>query len=215
MPTKIWPKYGTETVQEVSAFSFTHDQAELLLKELAPREGNPKEIISARLVRCARQYLWRRNQYREKLTVAEENAVMNDIAQSAEERGKGLDSLEIKLRNLDMDTKWQLSKSRASHLDRLNDEIAHVADELAHLAQTAKQALHAGKEKSGPRMRVAVPRTVAELAIIYEEFTGKPLSHNPKVLTHYDGRPHSPAGRFIVAFFEIVDPDLPQTSLST
>jgi hypothetical protein len=115
-----------------------------------------------------------------------------------------------------MDTQWQLVlKARASHFECLNGPVAQLADELAHLARSAEQALQAGKKKSGPRMPIPVQRAVQELVTIYEEVTGKPLSHNPKDRTHYDGKPHSQAGRFILTFFEIVDSTVLHTSIST
>src|SRR5262249_26986183 len=82
-------------------------------------------------------------------------------------------------------------------------------------AQAAEKALQAGKQKSGPPIQTHVQRAVDELANLYEQFTGERFSHNPKLLTRYDGRPHSLAGSFIVAFFKIVDPNIARTSLST
>jgi len=88
----------------------------------------------------------------------------------------------------------------------LTDAIANLADGLETFAQAAEKALQAGKQRSGPAIQTHVQRAVDELASLYERLSGERFSHNPKLLTKYDGRPHSPAGRFIAAFFKIVTP---------
>jgi len=215
MPRKIRPKYGIDPVQEVLAFSFADTEIERLFNALAPVKGNRDDVIP-RLEECAREYRWRRNQNQETPTRAEQNAALREVGRLAQEHGKGLRSLEMRLRTLDMGTEWELvTRSRMLRTGKFTDAIANTADALEDFAQTAKQALHAGQQKSGPRIQTHLHRAVEKLAALYEEFTGKPLSHNPKLLTEYDGEPHSPAGRFIVAFFEIVDPHIRLTSLST
>jgi hypothetical protein len=200
MPRKIRPKYGIDPVQEVPAFSFTDAQIEHLFA-LAPVEGDRREI-AAQLERCARDYFWLRNQNQKKPTRAEQNAALKEVGQLA--RG-----LEMRLRSLDTDTEWELMVTApAFHTSNFTDSVADLADR-------AEQALRAGKQNSGRRIQTHVQRTVVRLANFYEQFTGEPFSHNPKLLTEYDGTPHSPAGNFMVAFFQIVDPKISSTSLST
>jgi hypothetical protein len=207
MPRKIRPKYGIDPVQEVPAFSFTDAQIEHLFA-LAPMEGNRREIV-VRLVRCARCYLSLRNQNQKKPTRAEQNAALKQIGQLARD-------LEKRLRSLDMDTEWKLMTAFAAwHTKGLSDAVSDLADRLEDFVQAAEQALRVGKQNSGPRIQTHVQRAVLKLANFYEEFTGESFSHNPRLLTEYDGAPHSPAGDFIVAFFQIVDPKIPSTSLST
>jgi hypothetical protein len=208
MPRKISPKYGIDPVQEVLTFSFTDAQIERLFKTLAPVKGDREQII-ADLVSCARDYRWLRNQNREKPTRAEQNAALKDVGQLAR-------NLEMRLRNLDMDTAWELLINlRWIHKENPTDPIMDLTDRLVDSAQAAEQALRIGKEKSGPRSRTHVQRTVVKLANLYEGFTGKHFSHNPKQKTNYTGKPHSRGGQFIIAFFEIVDPNVRHTSLST
>jgi hypothetical protein len=207
MPRKIRPKYGIDPVQKVSAFSFTEAQISHLLA-LAPGQGDSREIV-AQLERCARDYFWRRNQYQKKPTRAEQNAALKEVGQLAWD-------LEKRLRSLDMDTEWELMIAlAASHTKHLADAVSDLAERLEDFAQTAEQALRAGKQNSGPRIQTHVQRAVVQLASLYEEFTGDRFSHNPRRLAEYDGTPHSPAGDFIVAFFQIIDPEIPSTSLST
>jgi hypothetical protein len=206
MPRRIRPKYGIDPVQKVPAFSFTHDQIDLLFRALAPVQGDHAEIVP-RLERCARGYLWRRDQHEQKPTRAEQNAALKEVGQLAKD-------LEVRLRTLDMDTEWELKTTLPEPPENsLSDAIEDLADRLENLAVAAKQALAAGK--SGPRIRTYLERAVTELATIYQDVTGKSFSHNPKLWTEYVGDPHSESGHFIVAFFGIVDPSVRTTRLST
>jgi hypothetical protein len=208
MRRKIGPKYGIDPVQEVPAFSFADTEIERLFNALAPVKGNRDDII-ARLLECAREYRWRRDQNQKKPTRAEQNAALKEVGELARDLG-------TRLRRLDMDTEWELTMMLpAFRTSNLTDAFADLSDRLEDFAWAAEQALRAGKQKSGPRIPTHVQRTVVKLASLYEEFTGERFSHNPKQLTKYDGEPHSRAGGFIVAFFEIVDPGIRPTSLST
>jgi hypothetical protein len=209
------PKYVADAVQPVPAFSFTEAEEKRLIGLLTPANGKRDRII-AQLVECARSYFWRRNQSQQQPTRAEQNAVLKELGDFARTNADELRKLEMRLRSLDLCTELELDSGlSACRLPRLTDGIADLADWAWALQRAAEQALAAGKQKSGPRMRMHVQRAVLELANLYEKFTGKPFSHNPKRLSEYDGKPHSPAGDFIVAFFEIVDPKVTKTSLST
>jgi hypothetical protein len=41
------------------------------------------------------------------------------------------------------------------------------------------------------------------------------FTHTPRAKTDYDGTPHSAAGRFVVDFFEMCDPELRAHSISS
>ena len=144
-----------------------------------------------------------------KPTRAEQNAALKEVGQLARD-------LEKRLRSLDMDTEWELMMALAAlHPKNPADAVSDLADRLEDFARAAEQALRAGKRNSGPRIQTHVQRAIVKLANLYEEFTGDRFSHNPRLLAEYDGTPHSPAGDFIVAFFKIIDPKIPSTSLST
>ncbi len=203
MPRKIRPKYVIDPVQEVSKFSFTEGQIQLLFA--VPLEGDRRQIV-AQLESCAREYFWLRSQNQQKPTRAEQNAALKEVGQLARD-------LEMRLRSLDTDTEWELVTRFPARYP--TDAFADLADRLGDFAHAAGQALRAGKQNSGPRFQTHVQRAVEKLANLYEEFTGDRFSHSPRLRTDYDGTPQSPAGHFIVAFFRIVDPGIPSTSLST
>jgi hypothetical protein len=215
MPKKIRPRYDVDPLQKVQPYSFTETQTTRLAGVLGSAKGNIGEII-AQLESCAADYLRIRNQYQQKPSRAEQNAALNEIGQLASVHGSALHDLEMKLRTLDMDTEWELMRAlpRFNALD-FADALANVTDDLANLADAANQALDAGKMKSGPRTPTWIQRTVVRLANLYETSTGKRFSHNPKAKTQYVGEPRSAAGQFIVAFFQIVDSKVRQTSIST
>jgi hypothetical protein len=208
MPKKTRPNYGIDPVQAVPLFSFNEDEVVRLLNALATVEVDRNSIIE-RLAQIARTYLWQRDQNRAKPSRAEQNAALTEVSQLAQ-------ALEMKLSSLDMETEWELATSLPVFQARnLVGAIGDLAYGLGNLGWAAERALEAGKRISGTRVLTHVQRAVTELANLYTEFTGRPFSHNPKVLTQYDGNPHSQAGRFIVEFFAIVDSSISPKSLST
>jgi len=208
MPRKIRPRYGIDPVQEVQPFAFTDAQIECLFATLGPAKGGRHEII-AQLERCARDYIWLRNQNQEKPTRAEQNAALTEIGELAQGLGR-------RLRSLDMDTQWEVMAALPLlNANSRTDWIADCVDRIEDLEHAAEHALRTGKQRTGWRIQTHVRRTVERLANLYGELTNRPFSHNPNQLTKYDGEPHSRAGRFITVFFGIVDPDIPLTSIST
>jgi hypothetical protein len=204
MPRKVRPKYGIDPVQEVRPFSFEPAEIELLLDALPCTTGN-RDHIAAKLSRRASDYSWLRDQNQEKPTRAERNAALAEINQLARALRESLDGL-------DADTKSEL----AIALPRFDlKTILDLDERLNVLSDAAGRALQSGKATTGPQYQPQVQRTVDALAILCEEVTGKRFTHNPKEKTKYDGTPHSQAGRFISAFFAIVDPAVRAQSLST
>lgn len=203
MPRKTNPKYGVDPVQEVPPFSFTEVQMKQLLTALSVVKGDRADII-AQMEKCARDYLWLRNQYRGKPTRAQQNAALKEIAQIAERLSKVLTLI-------DMDTEWELTNAMVLQIGALTD----IADRLEILAHGANQALRSGKKKSGPRRSPCVDRILPNLAHLYEAVTGRPFTHNPNRSGEYTGTPQSPAGEFLIVFFEIVDSALSKRSLSS
>jgi hypothetical protein len=208
MPRKIRAKYGIDPVQRVEPFSFTDAQIDRLIETLPPTKSNRADFI-AQLERCARDYRWIRNQYQEMPTRAEQNAALKEIC------GLACD-LKVSLTGLDKDTEWELmSKHPAFQSGDFATTILDLVDRLEDFERAAKLAWAAGKKKTGPRIPTALQRTVLRLSSLYEAATGKRFTHNPKLKTQYDGTPRSRGGRFVVTFFEIVDTNVKQQSLST
>jgi hypothetical protein len=206
MPKRIKPKYISNPFQLVPLFAF-EDAAIADLFESLPCENGDRSQVIADLTRIARDYLWQRNQRQQALSRAEQNAVLADIAQRSYD-------LAARLLSLPMDTEWSLRihplLQRYCH-----NGFAELADNLEDIAYVARDRLKAGKAQTGPRPPAQVQRAVDRLAPIWKEVTGEVFTHNPKIKTVYDGRPQSPAGRFITTFFAIVDPKLPETAIST
>ena len=153
---------------------------------------------------CARTFLWLRNQYSDRWTQAEQNAALAKIAHVARE-------LAGKFCCLDMEVEWALLQSAALSDGYLRD----LSDRLEIVADGAARTLKRGKERPGPRRNPAIDRIMPDLKRLYEQHTGKIFSHNPKRKTEYLGQPQSPAGRFVAAFFQAVDPSITQTAICT
>jgi hypothetical protein len=110
-----------------------------------------------------------------------------------------------------MEVEWALVKSAALSDGYLRD----LSDRLEIVADGAARTLKRGKKRTGPRRNPAIDRIMPDLKRLYEQHTGKVFSHNPKRKTEYVGQPQSPAGRFVAAFFQAVDPSVTQTAICT
>jgi hypothetical protein len=164
-----------------------------------------RSSLISELERCAREYAWRENQDRQTASRSEQNASLAEISRLT-------NSLATRLRGLDLDALSSLQNGLP-----LRDPLTAIdvlADQLDDFHDAAGQALSVGKKSTGRRVPIGLNRTVTELASLYERATGKRFSHNPKRRTDYLGTPQSPAGRFIVAFFKIVDPAVSPTPLA-
>ena len=69
---KVAPCCSADPVQIVPPFGFTAEQREQIVTALPLAHGKGLDLIAA-LERCARNYLWLRNQYRARRTQAEQN----------------------------------------------------------------------------------------------------------------------------------------------
>lgn len=66
MPRNVTPRCIIDPVQVVPLFAFTAAQREQIIGALPCVSGDQLEFIAG-LERCARTFLWLRNQYRERL----------------------------------------------------------------------------------------------------------------------------------------------------
>jgi hypothetical protein len=94
------------------------------------------------------------------------------------------------------------------------DTFAEVVRLTQKLGGAFSEALAAGRRRSGPRAFHELCQAVAWLREIYERCGGK-FTHTPREKTHYDGTPHSAAGRFVLDFFAMCDPELRVQSISS
>jgi len=103
---------------------------------------------------------------------------------------------------------WQSAALSDGYLPDLSERLEIVADGAA-------RTLELGNKRTGPRRNPAIDRIMPDLKRLYEQYTGKLFSHNPKLKTRYLGQPQSAAGRYVVRFFQAVDPSITQTAICT
>jgi hypothetical protein len=94
------------------------------------------------------------------------------------------------------------------------DCFAAVARLTQRLGDAVGEALAAGRRRGGPRPFRELPQAIAWLRKVYERCGGQ-FTHTPRLKTHYDGTPHSAAGRFVADFFEMCDQKLLAHSISS
>ena len=94
------------------------------------------------------------------------------------------------------------------------DTFAEVVSLTRRLDDAVRLALESGRRRGGPRAFEELVQAVDRLREVYEDCGGA-FTHTPREKTQYDGIPKSPAGRFVLAFFEICDPSLSPQSVSS
>jgi hypothetical protein len=93
------------------------------------------------------------------------------------------------------------------------DTFAEVVRLTHKLGDAVSTALDAGRRRGGPQPFYELLQAIAWLSEVFERCGGE-FTHTPREKTHYDGTPHSAAGRFVLDFFEMADPKLPAQSIS-
>lgn len=203
MSRRILPRRGCDPVQIVHPFGFTATQRQQIHDTLPCVRGEESEFIAG-LERCAGKFLWLRNQYHARWTQAEQNAALTEIGRLAGE-------LKRQLCCPDIEVEWDLWLSAALSDSYLPD----LCDRLEIVADGAARTLELGKKRTGPHRNPAIDRIMPDLKRLYEQYTGNPFSHNPKLKTQYLGRPQTAAGRYVAGFFQAVDPSITQTAICT
>jgi hypothetical protein len=95
------------------------------------------------------------------------------------------------------------------HLDR-SDEVVLI---LRRLEVAVDEALAAGKKRGGPRPQKDLKQATVWLGNLFESYGGR-FTHNPYEKTKYHGRPHSAAGRFVLAFLRTCDSTITEQAVS-
>ncbi len=203
MSRRNLPRCGCDPVQIVQPFGFTAAQRQQILDALPCVRAEESEFIAG-LECCARRFLWLRNQYHARGTQAEQNAALAAIVHLAGE-------LKRLLCCLDIEVEWALWQSAALSDGFLPD----LGDRLEIVADGAARTLELGKKRTGPRRNPTIDRIMPDLKRLYEQYTGKLFSHNPKLKSRYLGQPQSAAGRYVAGFFQAVDPSITQTAICT
>ena len=86
--------------------------------------------------------------------------------------------------------------------------------EAARLAKACNWHIGTFVSKPGPEHPVTLSLTIQLLAELWERWTGKTVTHSANKKREHTGIPQSPAGQFMLRFFEIIDPQMPQTTIS-
>lgn len=94
------------------------------------------------------------------------------------------------------------------------DTFAEVVQLARRLGDAVSVALDSGRRQGGPRPFYELVHTITLLRELYECCGGE-FTHTPRMKTHYDGTPHSAAGQFVLAFFEMCDPELRAHSINS
>jgi hypothetical protein len=76
-------------------------------------------------------------------------------------------------------------------------------------------ALQTGRCSPGPQPNRELKQAIFWLCDLFEQCTGRPVTHTPRDKTHYDGWPHSPAGRFVLDFMKMCDDRVTPQSISS
>ena len=83
------------------------------------------------------------------------------------------------------------------------------------LSTAVDVALQAGRCSPGPQPNRELKQAIFWLCDLFEQCTGRPVTHTPRDKTHYDGWPHSPAGRFVLDFMKMCDDRVTPQSISS
>lgn len=95
------------------------------------------------------------------------------------------------------------------HLDSLDGAVRIVQ----RLGVAVDNTLTAGKKRGGPRPQNDLKQATVWLGNVFESYGGR-FTHNPCEKTHYDGRPHTAAGKFVLEFLRTCDLTITEQTVS-
>ncbi len=228
MAKKIRPRWGDDGVTEVPDFTLSPEQARSIAAMLGITRPDDINRLKQELEEIGAFYLRWSAQDEGGPSRAERNAALREVAEASRR-------LEILLKALDHASEAELMDVIAPYRSMIRefDEEGHVTNEresqelgfrqiqalrdrLTHFNENAAPFLKRRLRQRGPEPRKTLPAIIGFLAEVYERETGDPVTHNPyEDVGHYKGVPLSRAGRFMAAFFQVVHPKLPATSIAT
>ena len=212
MPRKVTPRWGDTGVMKVPTFTLDEeDLAEIgsalgiIASETLSQLKPSLEEIGARCL------LWFQQDERGP-SQAERNAALKKVLASQQELERNLAQLDYATQRELLYMLWVRLLARGEK-PALFDQIARNDPEL--VIDCAKRLLAKGQKRRGPGSRKTLPIVIRWLASIYEETTGLKFTHTPYYRCEYTSVPQSQAGRFVITFLRMVDPNLPPTAITT
>jgi hypothetical protein len=228
MSKKARPRWGENGVVETQEFALTPDQMSAISATLGLSENDDLSSLEWDLEYLASLYLQWKAHDEKGPSRAERNAALKETLKASERLGAMLCSLdgasEAELIDALLSYKTASSGSTAPGDVASNHQpqelgfrqLQSLRDRLNHFNVNLSTFLKDRMQQRGPDARKSLPAIVGYLSQVYERETGKAVTHNPyKSVEDYSGVPQSQAGKFMAAFFECVDPDLPATAVAT
>ncbi len=196
------PRYGVDEVVRRTHVDFNADQ----LSALAALLGKPKlagaSKFEERLSRIATDYRASRQQKSQAAARATINANLLDLEEGARKLADKLENMDIKT---ELELVVALSRMVAPDDARWKTDLIGQLRDFSDISFCAHKLSSA---RRGPEGNFAIDRAALRLVTLFEESAGKPATHNPYDNLEYKGVPTSAAGKFVAAFFEIVDPNV-------
>jgi hypothetical protein len=123
------------------------------------------------------------------------------------------DRLAQLLKWLDFVSKDKASRALPQTADYAVQSLADAVRIAQRLDVALGMAIEQSKKCGGPVPKRIMKHAVVRLADLLEYYGGE-FTHNPRVKTHYDGRPHTPAGRLAFIFLHMCDASIMETAVS-
>ena len=206
MPRKVTPRWGASGVMKVPTFTLDEEDLAEIGSALGIRASETLSQLKPRLEEIGARYLLWLQQDERGPSQAERNAALKKVLASPQELERKLALLDYATRGELLDELWASLLARGEKLGLL-DQIAR--DDPKLVIDCAKRLLAKGQKRRGPGSRKTLPIVIRWLASIYEGTTGLKFTHTPYYRCAYTSVPQSQAGRFIITFLRMVDPNLP------
>jgi hypothetical protein len=211
-----WGEYGFP--DNAPEFALTDEQAASLWEMISVEDPEVQLALRNRLNEIGCDYLELVEIEKTFPRASERNSALSEILEAAK-------ALATKLREVDhlsQDDLLEALSNTPLQVDEIPtpeggfEQYENLRHRLEHFIEALEPHLKSQLRKTGPIPKKTLPAIIVLLAEFYEQQTGNPVTHNPyKGVGHYDGTPHSPAGRFISTFLQMVDPKLKENFIST
>jgi len=200
MPKKTqarWREYGFDAINP-PAVEFSEEQLAELEKILNIPAGTKRIVLSERLTKICERFLLQKELNDITPTRTETNAAYRDILAASKD-------LEIRFRELDFVTLRGLEAAlsdtpyvddASGREDGGHAQYRKLRARLEHFNRVAHQTHEKLKTARGRTKNMLLRDAISELAELYEDVTGRRVTHSASDKGVYDGQPHSQFGEF-------------------